>query len=97
MDLGSRIKRGVTTRAVKKVMGSARVSRAGERVLAIANFSCAFEPGLRFVVQEKACFGATPLQRIRSNGHAFQPARVTRALPNPAFAHAAIPAHYFRR
>jgi hypothetical protein len=33
----------------------------------------------------KDCFGGTQLQRIRSNGHAFQPARETRALPNQLF------------
>jgi hypothetical protein len=32
-------------------------------------------------VSVKACFGATPLQRLRSNGQAFQPARETHALP----------------
>ena len=30
-------------------------------------------------------FGGTPLQRMRSNGQAFQPARETRALPNDLF------------
>jgi hypothetical protein len=41
----------------REVLRSARVSRAGERVLAIANFSrlCSRSYSLR-----KACFGATP-------------------------------------
>jgi hypothetical protein len=32
-------------------------------------------------IQTKDCFGATPLQRTRSDGQAFKPARETRALP----------------
>src|SRR6266478_9549852 len=60
--------------ATAKPPGSARVSRAGERVLAIANFPC----GARIVTaggtERKDCFGATP-----------KPARGTRALPRHAF------------
>src|SRR5262249_29974818 len=33
----------------------------------------------------KDCFGGTPLQRMSSNGQAFQPAHETRALPNDLF------------
>jgi serine protease Do len=54
-------------------LGSARVSRAGERVLAIANFPLG---SLLFAAdrnQRKDCFGATP-----------KPARVTRVLPRHA-------------
>ena len=51
-------------------MGSARVSRAGERVLAIVNFSCKFVSAQAKDTERKACFGATP-----------KPARETRALP----------------
>ena len=53
--------------------GSARVSRAGERVLAIANFVSIARrlPKWRF---KKACFGATP-----------KPARETGALPRRGF------------
>ena len=50
-------------------LGSARVSRAGERVLAVANFLTATQP-VKILALEKACFGATP-----------KPARETRALP----------------
>ena len=62
-------------------MGSACVSRAGERVLAIADFSV--NPPLPHLSRDrgKDYFGATPLQRMRSNGQAFKPARETRALP----------------
>ena len=50
-------------------LGSARVSRAGERVLAVANFLTATQP-VKILALEKACFGATP-----------KPARETRAFP----------------
>ena len=50
-------------------LGSARVSRAGERVLAVANFLTATQP-VKILALEKASFGATP-----------KPARETRALP----------------
>jgi hypothetical protein len=50
-------------------MGSARVPRVGERVLAIANFSCVALYDLDLVLS-KDCFGATP-----------KPARETHALP----------------
>jgi serine protease Do len=59
--------------ATAKPPGRARVSRAGERVLAIANFPC----GVRILtaggIEEKDCFGATP-----------KPARGTGALPRHA-------------
>ena len=48
-------------------LGSARVSRAGERVLAIAHFP---SPQDRGRIPQKACFGVTP-----------KPTRETRALP----------------
>ena len=53
-----------------KGLGSARVSRAGERVLAIADFS--LNPPLPHLSRDrgKDCFGATP-----------KPTRETRALP----------------
>jgi serine protease Do len=60
-------------RATRENPGSAPVSRVGERVLAIANFtldSLLFAEGGS---QRKDCFGATP-----------KPARVTRALPRVA-------------
>ena len=50
-------------------LGSARVSRAGERVLAIANFP-SIPPRVRGRISGKACFGATP-----------KSTRETRALP----------------
>jgi hypothetical protein len=52
-------------------MGSARVSRAGERVLAITNFSLGRQLW-KAMNSRKDCFGATP-----------KPTRGTRALPNP--------------
>src|SRR5712691_2644114 len=56
------------------VKGSARVSRAGERVLAIANFSfCCLSS--RATSESKVRFGVTP-----------KPARETRALPGRLFA-----------
>jgi len=61
--------RGVTGRA-RCGLGSARVSRVGERVLAIANFSCDFVSSQSNEIQRKACFGATP-----------KPTRERRALP----------------
>ena len=51
-------------------LGSARVSRAGERVLAIANFSWNSILLTEAGTETKDCFGATP-----------KPARETRALP----------------
>ena len=54
-------------------MGSARVPRANERVLAIANFSLAFRKQTCDRDQKKDCFGATP-----------KPARETHALPKDA-------------
>ncbi|PYJ26976.1 MAG: hypothetical protein DME89_10670 [Verrucomicrobia bacterium] len=51
-------------------LGSARVSRAGERVLAVADFSFTAASSLRTGFEGKDCFGATP-----------KPARETRALP----------------
>ena len=53
-------------------MGSTRVTRVGERVLAVAGFPCDFLPPSTDEIQRKACFGATP-----------KPAREARALPNP--------------
>ena len=38
--------------------------------------------GFQVSTNPKDCFGETPLQRMRSNGQAFQPARETRAIPN---------------
>jgi len=66
---------------VAKFSGSARVSRVGERVLAIADFLCELLTFMGNATERKDCFGATPLQRMRSNGQAFQPSRETRALP----------------
>jgi hypothetical protein len=55
-----------------ETLGSARVSRAGERVLAIADF--AFDSSLTAAgLSKKDCFGATP-----------KPTRETRALPATA-------------
>jgi NADH:ubiquinone oxidoreductase subunit K len=53
-------------------VGSALVSRAGERVLAIANFRRRFALFAPDRIKRKERFGATP-----------KPARGTRALPNP--------------
>jgi NADH:ubiquinone oxidoreductase subunit K len=53
-------------------MGSARVSRVGERVLAIASFRYRFAVLAVDRIKRKECFGATP-----------KPAGGTRALPNP--------------
>ena len=52
-----------------RALGSARVSRVGERVLAIANFPSQFVTSRSSDVQKKDRFGATP-----------KPARETRAL-----------------
>ncbi len=62
-------------------LGSACVSHAGERVLAIADFPLRFIFFVSIMFSVKACFGATPLQRTRSDGQAFKPARETHALP----------------
>src|SRR5262249_26160607 len=64
-------------------LGSARVSRAGERVLAIANF---LSWGKTYGTSQQDSFGATHLQRMRSKRQAFNPARETRGamLPAPA-------------
>jgi hypothetical protein len=51
--------------------GSARVSRAGDGVLAIADFSLAPRPAQRDSFPTKECFGETP-----------KPTRETRALPD---------------
>jgi hypothetical protein len=51
-------------------LGSARALDAGERVLAIADFSFTAASSLRTGFKGKDCFGATP-----------KPARETRALP----------------
>ena len=63
----------LTARAAKaslfRALGSARVSRVGERVLAIANFPSQFVTCPGSDVQKKDRFGATP-----------EPARETRAL-----------------
>ena len=53
----------------RRSLGSARVSRAGERVLAIADFSRQSRSPPSNESQGKACFGATP-----------KPTRGTRAL-----------------
>ena len=53
-------------------LGSTRVSRVGERVLAIANFSCRSSPVPSSESQRKACFDGTS-----------KPTRETRALPKP--------------
>jgi hypothetical protein len=65
----------------RPMVGSACVSHVGERVLAIADFPPRFTFFVSITVSVKACFGATPLQRLRSNGQASQPARETHALP----------------
>ena len=67
-----------------RLPGSARVSRAGERVLAIANFLSTVRrlPRPRF---KKACFGATPKQ-----------ARETRALPQSRFSRHSLRAFFER-
>ena len=62
-------------RATATTLGSARVSRAGERVLAIANFPRTARLFTASGIQRKDCFGATP-----------KPARGTRALPRRAIA-----------
>ena len=63
-----------TVRAAKvspfRALGSARVSRVGERVLTIANFPSQFVTSPSSDNQKKDRFGATP-----------KPARETRALP----------------
>jgi hypothetical protein len=51
-------------------LSSARLSRAGKRVLAIANFSLDSIMLTEAETETKDCFGATP-----------KPARETRALP----------------
>jgi hypothetical protein len=56
--------------AANSGLGSARVSRAGERVLAIANFSLDSIMLTEAGTETKDCFGATP-----------KPAPETRALP----------------
>ena len=53
--------------------GSARGSRVGDGVLAIANFPFALQPAPPDSLTIKDCFGATP-----------KLARETRALPNPS-------------
>ncbi len=53
--------------------GSARVSRAGDGVLAVANLSFTMQPAPRDSFTIKDCFGVMP-----------KPARETRALPNPS-------------
>ena len=58
---------------VSKSPGSARVSRAGERVLAIANFSSSASLFTSARIQREDRFGATP-----------KPARETRVLPRRA-------------
>src|SRR5262249_44220485 len=67
-----------TTRAPAACPGSARVPRAGERVLAIADFSLDSHLSAVAANETKDCFGATPL-RLRS-GQA-SPACERRALP----------------
>src|SRR5437870_453010 len=57
-----------------RILGSACVPRAGERVLAIANFPPSTRLSAAGGRQRKDCFGATP-----------KPARGTRALPRHAF------------
>ena len=57
--------------AANSELGSARVSRAGERVLAIANFSLDSIMLTEAGIETKDCFGVTP-----------KPARETRPLPN---------------
>ncbi len=58
------------------VWDSARVSRAGERVLAIVNFPCEFNEDCGRN-SKKDCFGATP--KVRAG---LAVAREARALPN---------------
>src|SRR5205814_1786308 len=57
-------------RLISRALGSAHASRAGERVLAIANFRLESLLFAKRVTQRKVRFGATP-----------KPARETRALP----------------
>ena len=57
-------------REKRTVLGSARVTRAGDRVFAIANFLCGFFPNIASQISRKVRLGATP-----------KPAPVTRALP----------------
>jgi len=54
----------------RRFQGSARVSRVGDCVLAIANFSQALPSPSRIEPRDKVRFGATP-----------KPTRETRALP----------------
>ena len=60
-------------RLISRALGSAHASRAGERVLAIANFRLESLLFAKRVTQRKVRFGATP-----------KPARETRALPRIA-------------
>ena len=61
-------------------LGGVRVSRARERVLAIADFPCGRSFFAAGEIQGKDCFGATP--KVRA-GPAL--ARETRALPRRGF------------
>jgi hypothetical protein len=63
-------------RGAWRILGRARVSRAGERVLAIANFPPWINIPRSNRNLRKDCFGATP-----------KPARETRALPNAGVSH----------
>jgi hypothetical protein len=59
-------------------LGSARVSRAGESVLAIADFSYAANSFLRFISKEKTVPARPEARRVR------YPERITCAMPKPA-------------
>jgi hypothetical protein len=67
---GARRKPQMTQMSRIEILGSARVPRAGERVLTVADFSFSSLILTAAGTQTKDCFGATP-----------KPARETRALP----------------
>jgi serine protease Do len=75
-----------TMKATMVTLGSACLSRAGERVLAMANFPLRARYIAGSGIQSKDRSGATPLQRTRSDGEAFKPARCKRALPGNTIA-----------
>jgi hypothetical protein len=62
-------------------LSSARVSRAGERVLAIANFFYAANSFLRFTFKENTVLARRQNQHARRVRH---PERIACAMPKPA-------------
>ena len=64
------------------VWGAHAFSRAGDDILVIVNFFSGSHVLLRKIVS-----AWTPVQRMRSNGHAFNPARESRALPGKPSPH----------